>query len=347
MGREFLTSAILTDASVLRETYIPEDAFYRNHQAGMLSLHLGPACQGERPMHVLLSGPSGAGKTLLAKKQLLSLKAKGVRGCYINAFEYSTYYTILDKLIKEERLLVSERRSSEHKLKALRDHLKDKPYVLILDEMDTLSKEERDKMLYNFSSIPKLGFVLISHDPCILFTSDTRVQSRIDPFVVECKPYEKSDMTQILKNYVELGLKEGSYDDALLEKIAEKANGDMRVAIKMLRNAAYFAQKERAQVIQERHLVEGTVTNRDLRHTHVLKSLKEDHRILYHIVKEKEPIVSGDLWKSYLQTCQDKKKRPLAMRSYQKYVHKLLILRLIIAEEAKMRGNVRVFCVAA
>ncbi|MCK4827658.1 hypothetical protein KA005_68660, partial [bacterium] len=55
----------------------------------------------------------------------------------------------------------------------------------------------------------------------------------------------------------ELALHPGSWREKTLNKIATLAEGDARVAIQTLKNAAYNAENDFSKTIREKHIKEG------------------------------------------------------------------------------------------
>jgi Cdc6-like AAA superfamily ATPase len=63
-----------TDARVLDEEYVPLDVPHRNAELNHLSTALEPIERGQSGETTLLLGPSGTGKTCLAKHMLRQLR---------------------------------------------------------------------------------------------------------------------------------------------------------------------------------------------------------------------------------------------------------------------------------
>ena len=65
---------MLRDESVFRDGWVPRRLEGRDDEQEHLAAALRPAVQGEPPADVVISGPSGVGKTALAKCQVDDLR---------------------------------------------------------------------------------------------------------------------------------------------------------------------------------------------------------------------------------------------------------------------------------
>jgi len=108
-----------------------------------------------------------------------------------------------------------------------------------------------------------------------------------------------------------------------LNKIATLAEGDARVAIQTLKNAAYNAENDFSKTIRAKHIKEGYNSAKDIKKTYLLNKLTTHHRLLYDLVKEKKTVHSGLLWKIYLEKCGKLKKQPIALRTFSEYTNKV------------------------
>lgn len=153
-------------------------------------------------------------------------------------------------------------------------------------------------------------------------------------------------MSFILRQRAEFALYPGSWNEGILSRIAELADGDARVAIQTLKNAAYNAENDSSPKIGEKHIQAGYNAAKDIKKTYLLNKLTTHHRLLYEIVKESREINSGELWKVYLSRCRAENKPTIALRTFSEYMNKLIELDLVRWDRALVRGKVRVFKLA-
>lgn len=337
-------TSIIIDHDVLRESYIPAKLKAREAQNEQILCCLSPVIQKRKPIHTWLHGKPGSGKTTTAIHVLRRLEEKApIKTVIINCWEKQTFYEILNEMISELRILRAEEHRTSFKLEKLRLYLKDHPLVVLLDEIDQIKHAELSTILYNLDSILNAGLVCISDSTQALMELEERVRSRLNPYTIFFPTYSRRNLLEILTYRAELALAEGTWSDAALKQIARIARGDARAAIRMLHRAAVLADHQRMDRITTASLREQFKAAKETRRTCILNSLTEDHRMLYEVVKENRQILSGELWRKYLQRCEQVKRKPLASRTFSDYVNRLVQGGLITSERARVKGKVRLF----
>ena len=336
--------SIITNPDLLDETYIPANIPVRESHINELTHCLRPAVKRKKPMHAWLHGRPGTGKTLTAKFILRKIKEEGyVDGVYINCWEQNSYYSVLDKLVRELRILGAEKLNTSYKLERLEKFIGSKPFIIVLDEIDLPKRYERDSIIYNLCELGNVGLICVCNSRSVLYSMDERIKSRLNAKQLEFNHYSESDLAFILKRRAEFALYPGSWSAKSLNKIASLAEGDARVAIQTLKNAAYNAENDFSRRIKEKHIKEGHSSVKIRNRTYLLDKLSSHHRLLYELVKKNKEINSGELWKAYLAKCAKLKKQPIALRTFSEYMNKLIELDLVKWDRALVRGKVRVF----
>ena len=220
--------------------------------------------------------------------------------------------------------------------------IKDEAMVIVLDEIDQPSPKERNTILYNLCNLQKVGLVCICNSRSFLFSLDERIKSRLNPTQIEFSPYSADEIVLILSQKAEHALKSGVWNKKTIEKIAELAAGDARLAIKTLKNSAIYAEKAGEERIKHEHVQKGWNDANAIRYSYLLNKLTKDHHMLFETIKSRKEILSNKLWEIYLERCKKKEHKPIALRTYSEYVNKLRDMGLIRAERARVRGKVRV-----
>jgi len=341
-------TSIIVDGAMFRETYIPEKLHGRDFQVREVFRCLSPALKKRKPIHLLLHGKPGTGKTATALHVLKSLKEKsGIDGLLVNCWEKDTFFEILDEIICRLRVFRAEEHRTSLKLGKLRQHLKDQPFIVILDEVDQLKPNERSTTLYNLDSLDNVGIICISNSQKPVFELEERVRSRLNPYSVFFPAYSCATLVQILTYRAEAALATDIWSDKVLRQIAEMVSGDARLAIRTLQSSAELAENEHLDAVCTHAFKKQADNLQEAMRDYKLKALTEDHRMLYGIVKQRRQILSGELWQMYLQHCEQVKRKPLAPRTFSDYVNRLTQAGLITSERARVKGKVRLFKIVA
>ena len=67
---------MIIDFRVFEDVYLPRELMHRESEVGQLSRAFQPALSGSAPHNALISGPSGVGKTVLARHTLNRLEKR-------------------------------------------------------------------------------------------------------------------------------------------------------------------------------------------------------------------------------------------------------------------------------
>jgi len=155
---------MITDARVLDPEFVPQDVVHRNAEVYALSGALDPITREQNGETAFLSGPSGAGKTCIARyavdqlaEEVLDLQT----GC-VNCWNDRTRFKVLYRVLEAVDAAFDIHRQSTP-TDALVDRLRDRddaPAVVILDEVDQL---EEPQVLYDLVRLHDLTLVLIAN----------------------------------------------------------------------------------------------------------------------------------------------------------------------------------------
>jgi len=313
---------MITNARVLQEDFVPADVEHRHGEIDRLSATLEPLLRGADPETPLLFGPTGVGKTCVARYTLEGLREQllDVRTTYCNCWQYHTRFRVLLELLDEvEQTIDVHRQSTPHD--ALLDRLRardEHPFVVVLDEVDQL---DDSRLLYELLEIPHLHPIMVSNREADLFAAlDERVSSRLRASPrIRFDRYSVDELAAILRARVDEGFDPGSVGRAALERIADAAAGDARVAIRILRSAAREAEAAGRTEIDD-GIVEGAIPEgKRAVKQRAVESLTHHQRALYEVVDEAGEIAPGDLYDRYCERVED----PKSKRTVRKYLAKL------------------------
>jgi len=322
---------MIEDARVLRDDFIPAEVVHRDAEIQHISRVLSPLTDGQPAETLIVTGPSGAGKTCLTqftvdrlKQQVLDLHIHYIN-CWQNYSRFRVLYRILEGLGKTVDI---HRQSTPHDelIERLRTHT-DSHSVVILDEADQL---QDTAILYDLHQLPHISMILIANrEEELLARVDERLSSRlVGSERLEFSRYSDDELVAILRKRAEAGLVAGAIRTPELETIAEASAGDARAAISILRNAARKAQFDQAERITESIVTDSIPDARQEIHQKNLDRLTPDQRVVYEIIEEAGEITPSELYQQYSTEVDD----PKTDRTVRNYLSKMTRYNLIAAE---------------
>jgi cell division control protein 6 len=310
---------LIKEPYMLRDDYVPPDLSSRDEQKQALEKAWTPALKGREPINLFFYGKPGTGKTTISKWAIEDFKkASGVPVVYVNCWERSTLYNILDTIRTTIGAGFNPKLAAEQILQDIKKKLKDQPLVVVLDEVD--QSAEINSLLYLLHNVGPVGVLAIANDPGVLERLDSRVKSRYVFESMEFPNYTKNDLVEILRQRVEYCLKPGCVSEQNLGVIAEKAVGNARTAIQTLRIAAEKAEYDASEKITL-ELIKGGFEEAEKKEKElILGNLNADQRLIYDIAKKTPGKLSTDIFELYKQ----KAEKPVADRTFRKYLEDMI-----------------------
>jgi len=316
---------VISDGVLLSTDAIPGRLVGRQEQAGQLLVCLAPMLKGLPPMNVWLHGPPGSGKTLLAKSATGEVCASGANrpAVYVNCWQHRTLYSVSQAIINELRILGAEAQNTNIKLDRIRQLLRDRPMVIILDEIDRPMPAARENIVRALIGLPKTGLLCIANSTHALAMLDEGVGSRLNPVVVELPRYSAADLEMILIDRAEQALVSGSWSHGTIRQIARHAGGDARVAITALRQAAAVAEGKGRLRLDTRFVQHSLAAQQFIREEARVASLSEHEKIIHGLAVQHSPVGTTELARLYVVHCRACNIQPIARRTFSKYVGQL------------------------
>jgi len=336
---------MILQPDIFREDRLPQTLVHREPEISQFSRALKPALQGERPDDLLISGPSGVGKTTLTRLFLDNPRSPTNLDSAILRVLGETTGTVLRDAIDAHPSDISVHRgvATDQLAGILRDAV-DQPFVLVLDEADDLPETDA---LDELMSIPGVAVIAIAHDAeKWLARIDQRYRTQFDgEHHIRLDRYAPAELADILEPRAEQGLDPDGWDRAVLEGVGDEVAGRARDAIQTLKWAARLAGERDCTVIRDLEIVDGhDHAQREIRAA-ALQSLPYHHHVLYELVRRDEPIESHDLHEEYdaiaAEAYAGRSSTPIGKRSRTQKLRKLAEYGLIEWDEQP--GNARAY----
>jgi archaeal cell division control protein 6 len=314
---------LFKDREVLRHDYLPEKLPHREDQIRLLGQTVSPVLRDSRCSNIFIYGKTGTGKTAVTKYVLSHLEEKAksygaqVKFCYINCRMTGSEYRVFASLCQAVGLSVPFTGLSVGEvIDRFRVSLESSRiiFIIVLDEVDALIKDRGDSFMYELTRInetlkqSKVSIIGISNDLRLKEFLDPRVFSSLSEEELVFRPYDASELRNILLERSKLSFQDGALSDSALSicsALAAAEHGDARRALDLLRVAGEVAERQGAFVITEEHVRQA---EKHIEHNRVVEALKNltlhSKLVLlsvYHMNKSSS--TTGEIYDIYNELC--------------------------------------------
>lgn len=353
----FVKSAkLFKDREVLRHDYLPEKLPHRESQIRLLGGAVAPVLKDARCSNIFIYGKTGTGKTAVTKYVLSHLEAKAkeygasVRFCYVNCRMIGTEYRIFASLSQSIGLAIPFTGLSVgevfDRFRASLDGSR-MLFIVVLDEVDALIKDRGDGLLYELTRInetlhnSRVSIIGISNDLRLKEFLDPRVFSSLSEEEMIFRPYDASELHNILLERSKLSFNEGSLSEAALNvcsALAAAEHGDARRALDLLRVAGEVAERKGDETITEEHVKEA---EKNIEHNRVVEALKNltlhSKLVLLSVYNlNKSSVTTGEIYDVYNRLCGELGAGLLTQRRLGTLVNELDVMGLLNAKVVSM-----------
>jgi len=347
---------LFKDREVLRHDYLPEKLPHREEQIRLLGETVAPVLREARCSNIFIYGKTGTGKTAVTKYVLNHLEAKAkeygapVKFCYVNCRMTGSEYRVFANLSQNIGMAIPFTGLSVGEVfDRFRNGLDTsrRIFIVALDEVDALIKARGDSLLYELTRInetlrkSKVSIIGISNDLRLKEFLDPRVFSSLSEEELVFRPYDASELRNILLERSKLSFHEGVLSEAALNicsALAAAEHGDARRALDLLRVAGEVAERQGAKVIAEEHVREA---EKHIEHNRVVEALKNltlhSKLVLlsvYHLGKSSA--TTGEIYDIYNELCGELGAGLLTQRRVGTLVNELDAMGLLNAKVVSM-----------
>jgi len=352
-------AGIFKDREVLRHDYIPLYLPHRKNEIKRVGEVIAPALKECRCSNLFIYGKPGTGKTAVTKYVLKRVLEKAkeldtpVAASYINCRHVGTEYRIFYYLCSSIGINVP---FTGLALGEVFDRfkngidLKKNLLIIVLDEIDAIVKVRGDTLLYKLTRInetltrSKVSIIGISNDLTFKEWLDPRVLSSLSEEEIVFRPYNASELRDILAERAKLAFYDGVLSDgalSLCSALAAAEHGDARRALDLLRVAAEIAERKGAKQIMEKHV---RLAEKRIEHNRVFEAIKNMplHSKLvlcsvYLLSKAKvNYAITGDIYEIYRELCDEIGAPPLTQRRVSTLISELDAMGLLTSRVVSM-----------
>ncbi len=349
--------SIFIDKKTLMPSYIPDEILYRGEQLQEVANILAPILRMEKPSNLFIYGKTGTGKTISIKHVVYSMSNVAAQNSlplkciYLNCKLKriaDTEYRLIAQLIKEFGQEIPSTGLPTDEVYNIFYKLLDqekKIVLLVLDEIDQLTKKIGDEILYNLTRInvelQKSQICLVGISNNLIFTEhlDPRIKSSLSEEEIIFPPYNALQIQDILRKRAVKSFREGALQSGVIEKCAAysaRDHGDARRAIDLLRIAGELAERSSSSIVEINHLDEA---EKKIESDKVIDAAtnqpKQFQSVLYAVLiiaLKKKNFFTGEIYDVYKNLCKQAKLNILTQRRVSDIIAEMDMLGIIHAK---------------
>jgi cell division control protein 6 len=330
--------------------FVPEELVGREDIQRELASKFSNVANPEGAARAVITGPVGSGKTVLAKTFCRDLQRhlsgkRELKVAHINCRNASTSMRVAQRILHQfdpghpdRGLSLGEMLLSLRKmLRRTSTHL-----IVVLDEVDHMLRRSGDELLYQLLRIDEdqegtgtISLMLISQEQ-VLDVLETAVISKFGQSNhLRIPPYTVDGLEAIARQRAELALVPGTWSDATVRLLAERAagSGDARRVIEYLSSAAErceFRQDghtEQVITVEDIHAMSDTVAVDTQTRLEVVDDLSAQGMLVLlamcRRLRTEESMTMGDVERLYAVVCEEYEQKPKSHTTLWKYAKQI------------------------
>jgi len=344
---ELMSASVIKNLNALDFDYIPKELIHRDEQLRFLAQMFKPLLS-RVPQNVVIKGPVGTGKTVIAKKFCSSLvnlarkQGKIIEYVHINCRKRSTDAMVLLGILNHFDSRFPDRGFSvQEMLQVLRKQLqkRDAQLLAVLDEADALLKKSGSNLIYDLtrfsdeSSMEKIpvSLLLISLKDIISMLDPATLSTFKRSNVLSHDKYTRYELYDIVRQRVDLAFHNDTVNKDCIDLIADIASGwgDARFAIELLWKAGIATDHQHVEMVTPEHVRAAKAETYSIVTESKLKNL-DRHQLftLYAVAKRLKKdgtayVNTGDAEKTYAVTCEEYDEKPRTHTMFWNYLKEI------------------------
>ena len=217
--------------------------------------------------------------------------------------------------------------------------------VIMLDEIDKLVEKSGDDTLYNLSRMnseldnSRVSIMGISNDLKFTDFLDPRVKSSLGEEEIVFPPYDATQLRDILRHRSEIAFKGETLSEdviPLCAAFAAQEHGDARRALDLLRTAGELAERDRTEIVEEKHVRRAQEKIELDRVVEVVRTLPTQSKLVLYatILLEKNGVHNvntGEVFNIYKRLCEEVDADVLTQRRVTDLISELDMLGIVNA----------------
>lgn len=323
---------MITNPLVFDDVYIPRELVHREPEIGQLSRAFRPALDGGTAYDALISGPSGVGKTVLARHTLERLEATAAVDYQhlrcLGMTDVDMLVALLEAAPGGPADVDRDRFTSADDLRRQLNDVLEEPFVAILDEADAIA---HTNAIAHLARVRNLSLVVICHEPTdwlARIARDHRTNFDGDNHI-RLERYGVDELLDILWIRAERGLDPDAIERDQLRYIADQVAGVARYGIQTIYAAAQLADERNHDVVRDADVDDAFPrAQRRIRKQNLL-SMPFHHHLLYALIYNagQDGLLATDLHARYddvAENCYyDRALEPIGRRARRNKLQKL------------------------
>lgn len=344
---ELLSSSVIKNLNALDFDYVPEELINRDEQLRFLAQMFKPLLSCV-PQNVIIKGPVGTGKTVIAKKFCSSIvniarkQGKIIEYVHINCRKRSTDAMVLLGILNHFDSRFPDRGFSvQEMLQVLSKQLikRDAQLLVVLDEVDALLKKSGSNLIYDLTRFSDeslkekypISLLLISQKDVISLLDTATLSTFKRSNVLSLERYTHDELYDIVKQRVELAFHKDTVNEDCIDLIADIATewGDARFAIELLWKAGIAADHQHVEIVTPEHVRAAKAETYSIVTESKLRNLDRHPLLtLYAVAKRLKKdgtayVNTGDAEKTYALTCEEYNEKPRTHTMFWSYLKQI------------------------